>query len=235
MGGDVRGTDRNKAAEAMLDREAERTGPDAGVVNPTLSLFGAELDNRLPLDIKKRPAALSREIPRHAAFEPGSPVHRGQRTDFRWAMPISESVGAESVQRALPGKRASGRGPAQAASTGGSSPQHGRVSIWKATNMNRQAEDSRGYNLRLYVAGQTPKSIAAMCNLRNLCEKYLSGRYSLDVIDLMADPNLAQRDEIIAVPTLVRCLPQPSKRVVGDLSNSESVLTRLGIDVSAKV
>jgi len=100
--------------------------------------------------------------------------------------------------------------------------------------MNKRAEDSLGYNLRLYVAGQTPKSIAAVYNLRRLCEKYLSGRYRLDVIDLMVDPNLAQRDQIIAIPTLVRYMPEPIKRVIGDLSNSKRVLTRLGIDVSAK-
>ena len=101
--------------------------------------------------------------------------------------------------------------------------------------MNKRAEDSLAYNLRLYVAGQTPKSIAAIRNLHRLCEKYLSGRYSLDVIDLMVDPNLAQRDQIIAVPTLVRHVPEPIKRIIGDLSNSRRVLTRLGIDVSAKV
>ncbi len=100
--------------------------------------------------------------------------------------------------------------------------------------MSKRDEDSLGYNLRLYVAGQTPKSIAAVYNLRRLCEKYLSGRYRLDVIDLMVDPNLAQRDQIIAVPTLVRHMPEPIKRVIGDLSNSKRVLTRLGIDVSAK-
>jgi circadian clock protein KaiB len=100
--------------------------------------------------------------------------------------------------------------------------------------MSKRAEDSLGYNFRLYVAGQTPKSIAAIHNLRRLCEKYLSGRYRLDVIDLMADPNLAQRDQIIAVPTLVRHMPEPIKRVIGDLSNSKRVLTRLGIDVGAK-
>jgi circadian clock protein KaiB len=101
--------------------------------------------------------------------------------------------------------------------------------------MNKRAEDSLGYDFRLYVAGQTPKSIAAIRNLRRICEKYLSGRYSLDVIDLMADPNLAQRDQIIAVPTLVRHVPEPVRRIIGDLSNSKRVLSRLGIDVSAKV
>jgi len=100
--------------------------------------------------------------------------------------------------------------------------------------MSKRAEDLLGYNLRLYVAGQTPKSIAAIYNLRRLCEKYLSGRYRLDVVDLMVDPNLAQRDQIIAIPTLVRHMPEQIKRVIGDLSNGKRVLTRLGIDVSAK-
>jgi len=100
--------------------------------------------------------------------------------------------------------------------------------------MSRKAEDSLGYNLRLYVAGQTPKSIAAICNLRRLCEKYLSGRYRLDVIDLMAEPNLAQRDQIVAIPTLVRSMPEPIKRIIGDLSNSRRVLAWLGIDASVK-
>ena len=101
--------------------------------------------------------------------------------------------------------------------------------------MKKKAEDLSGYNFRLYVAGQTPKSIAALSNLRGLCDKYLSGRYRLDVIDLMVDPTLAQRDEIIAVPTLVRYVPEPIKRIIGDLGNSDRVLTRLGIDVSTKM
>lgn len=100
--------------------------------------------------------------------------------------------------------------------------------------MSKQAEHSSGYNLRLYVAGQTPKSIAAIYNLRSLCEKYLSGRYNLDVIDLMVDPNLAQQDQIIAIPTLVRHLPERTRRMIGDLSNSERVLRWLNIDVGAK-
>jgi circadian clock protein KaiB len=97
-----------------------------------------------------------------------------------------------------------------------------------------KAEDSSGYNLRLYIAGQTPKSIAALSNLRKLCETYLSGRYRLDVIDLMAEPDRAERDRIIAIPTLVRRWPGAVTRIIGDLSNSERVLTRLNIDVRAK-
>ena len=100
--------------------------------------------------------------------------------------------------------------------------------------MTRQAADPPGYNLRLYIAGQTPRSIAAVCNLRKLCETYLSGRYRLDVIDLMAEPGRAQRDRIIAVPELVRCWPGAVTRIFGDLSNSERVLTRLNIDVKPK-
>jgi circadian clock protein KaiB len=99
------------------------------------------------------------------------------------------------------------------------------------TGMNKQAED---YDLRLYIAGQAPRSFAAMCNLRKLCETYLSGRYRLDVIDLMAEPGRAARDRIVAVPTLVRRWPGAVTRIIGDLSNSERVLTRLNVDARAK-
>jgi len=86
-----------------------------------------------------------------------------------------------------------------------------------------------GYNLRLYVAGQTPKSVAAIANLNRLCEKYLSGRYTIEVVDLMTNPALAQRDQIVAIPTLIRQLPEPLKRIIGDLSNAEKVL--VGLDI----
>jgi circadian clock protein KaiB len=86
-----------------------------------------------------------------------------------------------------------------------------------------------GYNLRLYVAGQTPKSIAAISNLKRLCETYLPGRYNIHIVDLMQDPALAQRDQIVAVPTLIRHLPEPIRRIIGDLSNTERVL--LGLDI----
>ena len=92
-----------------------------------------------------------------------------------------------------------------------------------------QAETT-GYNLRLYVAGQTPKSIAAITNLRKLCEQHLAGRYSIDIVDLMQNPSLAQRDQIVAIPTLIRKLPEPIKRIIGDLSNTERVLIGLDID-----
>jgi len=86
-----------------------------------------------------------------------------------------------------------------------------------------------GYNLRLYVAGQTPKSIAAIANLTKLCKKHLAGRYTIEVIDLMKEPALAQRDQIIAIPTLIRHLPEPLRRIIGDLSNAEKVL--VGLDI----
>lgn len=86
-----------------------------------------------------------------------------------------------------------------------------------------------GYNLRLYVAGQTPKSVAAIANLKKLCETHLPGRYTIEVIDLMKDPALAQRDQIVAIPTLIRQLPEPMKRIIGDLSNAEKVL--VGLDI----
>jgi len=91
--------------------------------------------------------------------------------------------------------------------------------------------ETGGYNLRLYVAGQTPKSIAAIANLRKLCETHLQGRYNIDIIDLMRDPSLAQRDQIVAIPTLIKQLPEPIKRIIGDLSNTEKVL--IGLDIQA--
>ena len=89
--------------------------------------------------------------------------------------------------------------------------------------------DNEGYNLRLYVAGQTPRSIAAIANLKKICDAHLSGRYDITIIDLMKDPALAQRDQIVAIPTLIRHLPEPLKRIIGDLSNEERVL--VGLDV----
>jgi circadian clock protein KaiB len=83
--------------------------------------------------------------------------------------------------------------------------------------------------LRLYVAGQTPRSLAAFANLTRLCEEHLDGRYRIEVIDLLEDPRLAEGDQIIAVPTLVRRLPPPMKKVIGDLSNSERTL--VGLDL----
>ena len=89
--------------------------------------------------------------------------------------------------------------------------------------------DRDGYNLRLYVAGQTPRSVAAIANLKKICEQHLPGRYEIEVVDLMKDPALAQRHQIVAIPTLIRQLPEPLKRIIGDLSNLEKVL--VGLDI----
>ena len=83
--------------------------------------------------------------------------------------------------------------------------------------------------LRLYLAGQTPKSIAALANLKRLCESRLAGRYRIEVIDLVRRPHLARRDEIVVIPTLVRRLPPPIRRIIGDLSNEERVLIALDL------
>jgi circadian clock protein KaiB len=85
------------------------------------------------------------------------------------------------------------------------------------------------YELRLYVAGQTPKSLAAISNLHEICETHLAGRYSVTVIDLLENPKLARGDQIIALPTLVRRLPPPMVQTIGDLSNTERVL--VGLDI----
>jgi circadian clock protein KaiB len=92
-------------------------------------------------------------------------------------------------------------------------------------------EDGQKYSLRLYVAGQTPKSIAAFANLKRLCDAHLPGRYKIEVIDLTENPQLAVGDQIVALPTLVRKLPPPLKRVVGNLANDEKFL--LGMDLKA--
>ena len=83
--------------------------------------------------------------------------------------------------------------------------------------------------LRLYVAGQTPKSMTAFANLKNICEEHLAGRYKIEVVDLLKNPTLAQGDQILAIPTLVRKLPEPVRKIIGDLSNTERVL--IGLDL----
>lgn len=100
------------------------------------------------------------------------------------------------------------------------------------------AEDEIGagsnefWDLRLYVAGQTPKSMAAIANLKRLCEEHLPGRYRIEVVDLVENPKLARSDQILAIPTLVRRLPNPIRKVIGDLSNSERVL--VGLDIQPR-
>jgi circadian clock protein KaiB len=83
------------------------------------------------------------------------------------------------------------------------------------------------WELRLYVAGKTPKSLAAIANLQRLCDEHLRGKFTIEVVDLIVHPQLAKGDEIVAIPTLVRKLPEPIRRVIGDLSNLERVLVGL--------
>ena len=92
--------------------------------------------------------------------------------------------------------------------------------------------DQEVYILRLYVAGQTKKSLTAFANLKKICEEYLKGRYRIEVINLLDNPQLAKGDQILAVPALVRRLPPPIKKIIGDLSNTERVL--VGLDLRAE-
>jgi circadian clock protein KaiB len=90
------------------------------------------------------------------------------------------------------------------------------------------------FDLRLYVAGQTPKAIRAFTNLQRICDEHLEGRYRIEVIDLLEDPQLGRGDQILALPTLVRRLPEPIKKIIGDLSNTERVLVGLDLRPRAK-
>lgn len=93
----------------------------------------------------------------------------------------------------------------------------------------RARRTKKAYELRLYVAGQTPKSLAAFANLKKICEEHMPGQYEIEVIDLLKKPQLASGDQILAIPTLVRKLPEPIKKIIGDLSNTERVL--VGLDL----
>jgi circadian clock protein KaiB len=96
------------------------------------------------------------------------------------------------------------------------------------------AEQEEIWYLRLYVAGQSPKSLRAFANLTTLCEEHLAGRYEIELIDLVDDPSLARSDDILAIPTLVRRLPEPLRRIIGDLSNTERVLVGLRLEPDAR-
>ena len=93
----------------------------------------------------------------------------------------------------------------------------------------QRVQKSKVWKLRLYVAGQSPKSILAFANLKKLCEAHLKGRYQIEVIDLLENPQMARGDQIVAVPTLVRKLPEPVRKIIGDLSNSQRAL--VGLDL----
>ena len=90
-------------------------------------------------------------------------------------------------------------------------------------------QTAKAWELRLYIAGQTPQAVTALENLKKLCEEYMAGCYRIEVIDLLTNPQLARGDQILAVPTLVRKLPTPIKKIIGDLSDSERVL--VGLDL----
>ena len=102
-----------------------------------------------------------------------------------------------------------------------------RVSASAPRSGRRSASRAQRWELRLYVAGQTPRSLAAFANLKQICENYLAGKYHIDVIDLVKNPQLARGDQIVAIPTLVRRLPPPLSKIIGDLSNTERVLVGL--------
>jgi circadian clock protein KaiB len=95
----------------------------------------------------------------------------------------------------------------------------------EADGQSRAGDDM--WNLRLYVAGQTAKSVTAFANLKKVCEEHLAGKYTIEVVDLLVNPQLARGDQIVAIPTLVRKLPEPIRKIIGDLSNTERVLVGL--------
>ena len=110
-----------------------------------------------------------------------------------------------------------------------SSKATGKPAAKKTAKKKPTAPSPDAWNLRLYVAGQTPKSITAFSNLQKLCEEHLKGKYKIEVIDLLQNPQLAKGDQILALPTLVRKLPVPVRKIIGDLSNTERVL--VGLDL----
>ena len=93
----------------------------------------------------------------------------------------------------------------------------------------RSRRKEKVWELRLYVAGQTPRSLAAFANLKKICEEHLAGQYHIEVIDLLKKPQLASGDQILAIPTLVRKLPEPIRKIIGDLSDTERVLVGLNL------
>lgn len=118
-----------------------------------------------------------------------------------------------------PGK-APGEGQKKREKKTGAAPKKGRAAA--------------AWSLRLYVAGRSPKSQTAFANLNRLCEKYIPGRYSIEVVDLAIDPRLAKVDQILAIPTLVRRVPPPLKRIIGDLSDSDRALVALDLAPQGK-
>jgi circadian clock protein KaiB len=122
-------------------------------------------------------------------------------------------------------------GPRRANKKVGQAGQNLRERMKKSTAKKQTAKSTRSdfFILRLYIAGQTPNSIAAIANLKKICEEKLNGKYSIEVVDLLEKPQLAKGDQIIAIPTLVRRLPPPVKKIIGNLSKTESVI--VGLDL----
>ncbi len=108
----------------------------------------------------------------------------------------------------------------------------GKRTAPKTRRQDTTVDPDEYYDLRLYVAGQTPKSITAFANLKQLCETHLAGKYRIEVIDLMAKPQRAREDEIIAIPTLVRRLPEPVRKIIGDLCDTQRTL--VGLDLAER-
>jgi circadian clock protein KaiB len=137
--------------------------------------------------------------------------------------------------RRNPAKRAAGTGrpasrPAKAsAKPTASARAKASASAHAKTTAEVAADDADTWRLRLYVAGQSPKCVSAVRNLNRFCEEHLAGRYSVEVIDLLENPRLARDDQILAIPTLVRKVPQPLRKIVGDLSDRERML--VGFDL----
>jgi circadian clock protein KaiB len=101
-----------------------------------------------------------------------------------------------------------------------------------SADIQTQNASEEKWELRLYTAGQTPKSLTAFANLKRLCEEHLKGRYTIEVIDLTRNPQLAAGDQIVAIPTLIRKLPEPLRRIVGDLRDTERTLVGLQLRLS---
>jgi circadian clock protein KaiB len=105
----------------------------------------------------------------------------------------------------------------------------------KRTTKRRSKGEPAKWQLRLYIAGNTPKSLTALTNLKSYCEEFLKGEYSLEIIDLLIHPQLAAGDQIFAIPTLVRKIPVPMRKIIGDLSNQEKVLVGLNLKPRKKI
>src|SRR5581483_731924 len=166
-----------------------------------------------------------------AAREPA----RDAPQDARGAVGGDRERAARRRERARPDRdrRRAARGPrGRGGARDGPKPAQQTEPAESEQAMSRkQSKPAAEYELRLYVAGQNARSIAALANLKKVCDTHLNGRYSVEVIDLLEKPQLAKGDQILAVPTLVRKLPAPLKKIIGDLSNTERVL--IGLDLKA--